>query len=33
MESTDAALECHQHIGGVKETLTIGAIDSKFCKN
>jgi hypothetical protein len=31
MESTDAALECHQHIGGLKETLTIGAIDSEFC--
>ena len=32
MESTDAALECHQHIGGLKETLTIGAIDSAFCE-
>jgi hypothetical protein len=30
-ESTDSALECHQHIGGVKETLTIGALDSEFC--
>jgi hypothetical protein len=31
--STDASLECHQHIRGLKETLTIGAIDSEFCND
>jgi hypothetical protein len=33
MLSTDASLECHQHIRGLKETLTIGAIDSEFCND
>ena len=30
---TDGALECHQHIGRVNETLTVGGIDSEFCSN
>jgi len=33
MLSTDASIECHQHIRGTKETLTIGALDSEFCND